>query len=97
MQGASESVDNFAQELCRLHSKAYSTLISVNSEAKRVRQLVLVNQFVSGLLPELQTRGGMNEIFAKARFEEAKLKEFSRQGAETSRSHLLKSINPKET
>ena len=81
-QGAAESVDDFAQELRKLHSKAYSTAVSGNSEAEKVGQIVLVNQFVSGLRSELQAKvvgveGSMDEIVTKARFEEAKLKELS--------------------
>ena len=45
-------------------------------------QTVLVNQFVSGLRPELQAKivgleGSMDELIMKARFEEAKTKEFA--------------------
>ena len=48
-QGATESVDDYAQELRKLHSKAYSTAMSGNADAENVGQIVLVNQFVSGL------------------------------------------------
>ena len=45
-------------------------------------QTVLVNQFVSGLRPELQAKivgldGSMDELITKAHFEEAKTKEFA--------------------
>ena len=78
-QGATESVDDFAQELRRLHSKAYSTATSANPEAEQVGQIVLVNQFVSGLRAALQAKvvgveGSMDEMIAKARFEETKRK-----------------------
>ena len=81
-QGASESVDDYAQELRKLHSKAYSTTIGGNTEAEKVGQIVLLNQFVSGLRPEIQAKvvgveGSVDEIVAKARFEEAKWKEVS--------------------
>lgn len=81
-QGPTESVDDFAQELRKLHSKAYSATMGGNPEAEKVGQIVLVNQFVSGLRSELQAKvvgveGGMEEIVTKARFEEAKLKELS--------------------
>ena len=81
-QGTAESVDDFAQELRKLHSKAYSATVGGNSEAEKVGQIVLVNQFVSGLRSELQAKvvgveGGIKEIVTKARFEEAKLKELS--------------------
>ena len=81
-QGATESVDDFAQELRKLHSKAYSTAMNGNPEAEKVGHIVLVNQFVSGLRSELQAKavgveGSMDELVAKARFEEAKSKELS--------------------
>ena len=82
IQGANESVDDFAQELRKLHSKAYSVATSGNPEAEKVGQIVLVNQFLSGLRSELQvkvvgTEGGMDEMVARAQFEETKLKELS--------------------
>jgi hypothetical protein len=67
-QGTTESVDDFAQELRKLHSKAYSTAMNGN-QAEKVGQIVLVNQFVSGLRSELQAKvvgveGSMDEIVA---------------------------------
>ena len=50
-------MDDFAQELRKLHSKAYSNVTSANPEAEKMGQMVLVNQFVSGLRPELQSNG----------------------------------------
>ena len=49
-------------------------------EAEKVGQIVLINQFVSGLRSELQakvvgTEGGMDEMVARARFEETELRE----------------------
>lgn len=55
-QGANDSVDDFAQELRKLHAKAYSTATSSNPEAEKVSQIVLVNQCVSGLQSELQAK-----------------------------------------
>ena len=70
-QGANESVDDFAQELRKLYARAYSTTTSSNPEAEKVGQIVLVNQFVSGLRSELQAKvvgveGGMDEMVARA-------------------------------
>ena len=81
-QGQKESVDDFAQELRKLHTRAYAAATCVNAEAEKVGQIVLVNQFVSGLRPELQAKivgieGSMDELILKARFEEAKTKEFA--------------------
>ena len=75
-------MDDFAQELRQLHSKAYSTTTSANPEAEQVGQIVLVNQFVSGLRAALQAKvveveGSMDEMIAKARFEETKRKELA--------------------
>ena len=53
-QGQKETVDDFAQELRKLHSKAYSAATCANPEAEKMGQMVPVNQFVCGLCPELQ-------------------------------------------
>lgn len=53
-QGSKESVDDFAQDLRKLHSRAYSTTMYANPEAEKVGQIVLAIQFISGLRPELQ-------------------------------------------
>jgi hypothetical protein len=50
------------------------TTTSSNPEAEKVGQIVLVNQFVSGLRSELQAKvvgveGGMDEMVARSRFE----------------------------
>ena len=79
-QGPNESVDDFVQELCRLHTRAYVTAIGASPEAEKVVQKVLVNHFVSGLRCELQAKlvgvdGAMDELVAKACFEETKRKE----------------------
>ena len=92
-QGATESVDDFVQELRWLHSKAYSAAISGSPEAEKVGQIVLVNQFVSGLRPELQAKvvgveGSMDELVTKARFEEAKIKELSGRGPGSSQKEI---------
>ena len=55
-QGPNESVDDFTQELRQLHSRAYSTAIGASAEAEQMGQIVLVNQFVSGLHAELQAK-----------------------------------------
>ena len=48
-QGQKESVDDFAQELRKLHTRAYVAATCASTEAEKVGQTVLVNQFVSGL------------------------------------------------
>ena len=81
-QGQKETVDDFAQDLRKLHSRAYSTAMYANSEAEKVGQMVLANQFISGLRPELQAKivgmeGTMDALVLRARFEEAKAKELA--------------------
>ena len=81
-QGNKESVDDFAQELRKLHAKAYSAATFANPEAEKVGQMVLANQFISGLRPELQAKvvgmeGTMDVLVLKARFEEAKARELA--------------------
>lgn len=90
-QGPTESV------VRKLHSKAYSATTGGNAEAVKLGQIVLVNQFVSGLRSELQSKvvgveGSMEEIVAKARFEEAKRKELSSRNP---RSQLKKNFPPR--
>ena len=81
-QGQKETVDDFVQELRKLHTKAYSPATRLNPEAEKVGQIVLVNQFISGLRTELQSKvvgveGSMDELVLKARFEEAKIIELT--------------------
>ena len=54
VQGAKESVDEFAQSLRKLFSKAYATTVHGEPEANSMGQTVLANQFISGLRPELK-------------------------------------------
>ena len=44
-QGQKESVDDFAQELRKLHARAYAAATCASTEAEKVGQTVLVNQF----------------------------------------------------
>ena len=81
-QGAKETVDEFAQELRKLYTKAYSTVTSGVPQAEEVGQRVLTSQFVAGLRSELQAKvmgldGTMDHIVMKARFEETKIKELA--------------------
>ena len=76
-QRTDETVDNYAQELCKLFSHAYPAA-SGSEEAETMGKSVLSNQFVSGLGDPLKAkmlgRSGMfEELLAKARFEEARL------------------------
>ena len=80
VQGAKETVDEFAQALWRLFNKAYSTVMRGGPEANSMAQTVLANQFISGLRSDLKakvmgTEGNLGQLLVKARFEEAKKRE----------------------
>ena len=55
-QGVKETVDKYAEGLKKLYVKAYPNLSRGGREAEAMSQSVLVNQFVSGLLPELKLK-----------------------------------------
>ena len=79
-QGPKESVDEYAQELRKLFAKAYSSIARGGPEAESLGQSVLANQFIAGLRADLKakvvgTEGDLDQLLAKARFEEAKRRE----------------------
>ena len=81
-QGDDETVDQFAQELQKLYNLAYAGAACEGPHAERMGQTLLVNQFVTGLLPHLKrnligVEGGLDELILKARFKEAKTREFT--------------------
>ena len=53
---AQRTVDEFAQDLCKLYAKAYATVTQYTLEAKEVGQRVLAGQFITGLHAELQSK-----------------------------------------
>ena len=55
-QGAKETVDEYAQVLKKLFTKAYPRISRGGPEADAMGQTVLANQFVSGLCPELKSK-----------------------------------------
>ena len=64
--------------MCALFHKAYPYAQQGTQEAERLGQLLLVNQFVAGLLEDIKTKevgikGGFDQLLPRARFEEAKL------------------------
>ena len=82
-QKPQESVDDYAQDLCRLFHKAYPTAQRGSRETEELGQSVLSNQFVSGLKPKLKTKvagmeGNFEQLLVKARFEEAKRRDITR-------------------
>ena len=91
-QKTGESVDDYAQDLRTLFHKAYPYTQQGTQEAERLGQLVLVNQFVAGLLEDIKAKvvgieGGFDQLLSRARFEEAKLRDL------TATSSLLPSSN----
>ena len=81
-QGQKETVDEYAQELRKLYTKAYAAVTRGTAEAEEVGKQVIASQFVTGLRPELQFKvvgleGSMDQLVMKARFEEAKNKELN--------------------
>ena len=80
-QQPSESVDMFAQELKRLFHKAYPAAQQGSPEAQSMGRTVLASQFISGLHPRIKAKvagveGGFEELLVKARFEEARARDF---------------------
>ena len=79
-QGSQESVDDFAEELRCLLPKAYGSRSQGTPEAESMGEIILANQLVAGLLPELKARvvgseRTLEQLLLKARFEKAKAKE----------------------
>ena len=77
-QKPGELVDHFARELHVLFYKAYPYAQQGTLVGERLGQLVLVNQFVAGLLEDIKVKvvgmeGSFDQLLVKARFEEAKL------------------------
>ena len=80
-QRQGETVDTFDQELRSLLRKAYPPAQSGSEEAETMGRAVLANQFLAGLYPELKGKlagqeGTFDQLLARARFEEAKLRDF---------------------
>ena len=80
-QKPGELVDHYAQELCVLFY-AYPHAQQGTLEAEKLGQLVLVNQFVTGLLGDIKTKivgieGSFDQLLVRAKVEEAKLQDLS--------------------
>ena len=70
-QGASESVDSFAQELRRLFRKVYPSASRGSQEAEEMGKAVLASQFVTGLREDIKAKlagcdGDMDQLLVKA-------------------------------
>ena len=76
-QGATESVDGYAQDLRKLYRKAYPKIAAEGGEES---ERSLASKFLSGLRPQLQKKlagaeGTLDQLVARARFEETTHKE----------------------
>ena len=79
-QKSKEDVDMYAQDLRNLFQKAYPTARQGSKETEEMGKSVLSRQFAAGLLPELKVKvaggvGTFDKVLAKARLEEAKLRD----------------------
>ena len=79
-QSPTETVDNYAQDLRRLFYQAYSMVQHGGGGSDAMGQSVLAYQFVAGLVDNLKAKlvgcgGSFEELLAKARFEEARLRD----------------------
>jgi len=75
-----ETVDSYAQDLKKLYYKAYAGAQKGSKEAEAMGRSVLAYQFVAGLFPHLKSKlvgcdGKLEELLAKARFEEARYRD----------------------
>ena len=73
-------MDSYAQALRGLFKKAYPSAQRGSPEAESMGRAVLASQFASGLLPSIKSKvagsdGDLETLLAKARFEEAKLRD----------------------
>ena len=83
-QQPQESVEQSAQELQKLYNLVYIGAASEGPQAEGMGRTLLANQFVTGLRPELKRKligvdGSLEELVVKARFEEAKIREFTKE------------------
>ena len=81
-QRQDETVDSFAQELKRLFYKAYPSTQPGSPEAEAMGRAVLSSQFVAGLRADINAKvagvdGDFDELLTKARFEEARFRDFN--------------------
>lgn len=108
-QRSTETVDEYAQDLRQLYRKAYATFSRDGPHTEAMGQVLLANQFLTGLRRELKTRvigheGTFEQLLAKARFEEARYRELytptttssvpSKRSPELSTATTASSANP---
>ena len=78
----SEPVDEYAQDLRVLFYKAYPYAQQGTQEAEKLGQMVLTNQFFTGLCEDIKIKvvgveGRFDQILTRVRFEEAELRDLS--------------------
>ena len=88
-QQTHETVDEYAQDVCRLFYQANPQAQQGTQETEDRGRSVLDYQFVAGLKPYLKSKlagieGTSDQLLVKARFEEAKLRDLSTITAKTS-------------
>ena len=100
-QLATETVDQYAQELKKLFLRAYPPTQREAPGAETMAQSVLSYQFVDGLVPEIKVKlagceGTFEELLSKARFQEARLRDVTPAAdtRPTPGAHLPKSTTP---
>ena len=80
-QKENETVDSYAQELRKLFYRAYPKAKQGDGETESMAKDILAYQFVAGLKLEIKEKlagveGDFDQLLAKARFKEAKMKEW---------------------
>ena len=79
-QNVQETVDSYTQDLWRLFYLAYPRAQQGSQESEEMGRTVLAYQFVAGLQPPTKVKvsgqeGDFEQLLAKARFEEVKLRD----------------------
>ena len=77
-----ETVDAYAQDLRRLFNRAYPRAQQGTKETEEMGRSILASQFVTGLHSDIKRKvagmeGAFGQLLAKARFEEAKLRDLT--------------------
>ena len=93
-QGASESVDSFAQELKGLFQKAYPSASRGSQEAEEMGKAVLASQFVTGLQEDIKAKlaeydEDLDQLLVKVQFEEAKIRDLGSKGTASALRRLV--------
>ena len=90
-QKDNETVDSYAQELRKLFYRAYPKAKQGDGETESMAKDILAYQFVAGLKLEIKEKlagveGDFDQLLTKARFKEAKIKEWQSEVAKSGRT-----------